>query len=979
MARLLLKEPGPAPGPQKDMRMKKLILPALACLSIWTATAQTPLNETKTKPIAPLAKLSNAQLIEEIKPKAGELVIPYKKYKLPNGLTIIIHEDHSDPVVYVDVTYHVGSAREQQGRSGFAHFFEHMMFQGSKHVGDEMHFKHISEAGGELNGSTNFDRTNYWEVLPSNNLEMALWLEADRMAFLLDSVTQPKFEVQRSTVKNERGQRYDNAPYGLIPEKLGEALYPQGHPYSWTTIGYIEDLNRVDVNDLKRFYMRWYGPNNATLTVSGDVNPVQALLLAEKYFGAIPMGPEVKKQTVAPVKLEATRYISYEDNVKFPLLKMDWPTVPAYSKDEAALEALAYVLSGTKSSPFYIYFTKEQRASQAFVFNSSSELAGRFEISLRGNKDAKLADLEKEARKVLSDWEAKGFSDEELKKFKAETQSNIYNGLTSVRGKGANLAAYQTFTGNPNYLNYDLNRYLKLTKEDLIRVYTTYIKNQPCVILSCVPKGKSDLIAAPDNWKMYDRKIETESAEYTSLKPRITAEKFDWSKKPVPGSRPVVKAPAYWEEKMANGIQLIGSPESEIPKVNILISVSAGHRFENTAKSGTAYLMSDLLNESTQLHTAEQISDMLDKMGSSIDVSAGNNEINFNITTLTTNLAATMKIAEELMMKPKFDTAEFRRVKKELTDMLTNQNSQASPVADKVFNKLLYGNESVLSVPMAGTLATVAGITVDDVKNYYDQKIVPSATKVVVIGAKKEDALKVMTFLGNWKKEGVKSPAQKTNWPAIAKTKIYFVDKKGAAQSEIRVGMPGNPYDATGIYYKTTVTNYELAGNFNSRLNSLLRETKGYTYGLKSAFNGNEYEGNYVIFAGVRSNSTDSSIYFIMDEVKKYADKGITAQELDFTKSGISNSEARKYETPEQKLGFLKRLMDYKLSPDFPARQNEVLESMTVADINKVAKDTYKYNNMIIVVVGDKDTNLEKVKKLGYEVEELSTEGEPVK
>jgi zinc protease len=958
--------------------MKKITLALLACISIHAATAQAPVSKTP-KILDPVAKISKAQLVEEVKAKAGELVIPYKKYKLPNGLTIIIHEDHSDPVVYVDVTYHVGSAREQQGRSGFAHFFEHMMFQGSKHVGDEMHFKSISAAGGELNGSTNFDRTNYWEVIPSNNVEMALWLEADRMAFLLDSVTQPKFEVQRATVKNERGQRYDNAPYGLIPEKIGEALYPQGHPYSWTTIGYIEDLNRVDVNDLKRFYMRWYGPNNATLTISGDVNSTQALMMAEKYFGSIPMGPEVKKQMVESVKLPENRYISYEDNVKFPMLKMDWPTVPAYHKDEAALDALAYILSGSKSSPFYIHFTKEQRASQMFVFNSASELSGRFEISLRGNKDAKLADLEKEARKVLSDWESKGISDDDLKKFKAETQSDYYNGLTSVRGKGSRLAAYQTFTGNANYLNYDLNRYLKLSKEDLIRVYNTYIKNQPCLVLSCVPKGKSDLIAAPDNWKMYERKIETESTEYTSLKPRVTEEKFDWSKRPAAQSRPVVKAPAYWEEKMANGVQLIGSPESEIPKVNILISISAGHRYEDAAKSGTAYIMADLLNESTQLHTAEQISDMLDKMGSSIDVSAGNNEVSFNITTLTSNLAATMKIAEELMMKPKFDTAEFRRVKKELVDMLTNQNSQAGPVADKVFNKLLYGNGHVLSVPMTGTLATVAGITIDDVKDYYNKRILPAAAKVVVIGAPKDAALKELAFLRNWKKEGTKSTIPPTVWPSIAKTKIYFVDKKGAAQSEIRVGMPANPYDATGIYYKTTVANYELGGNFNSRLNSLLRETKGYTYGLKSSFNGNEFEGNYVIFAGVRSNSTDSSIYFIMDEVKKYTDKGITAEELDFTKNGISNSEARNYETPFQKLAFLKRLMDYKLSPDFPAKQNAVLESMTVADINKVAKDAYKYNNMIIVVVGDKDTNLEKVKKLGYEVEELSTEGEGVK
>ncbi|HEY1040550.1 MAG TPA: pitrilysin family protein [Bacteroidia bacterium] len=965
------------------MNLKKNVLTlGLAFVVIPFAHAQQPSKlPTKVKEESkPIKKsLSTAKLVEEVKAQPGKLVIPYKKYKLENGLTVIIHEDHSDPVVYTDVTYHVGSAREQQGRSGFAHFFEHMMFQGSKHVGDEMHFKYISEAGGDLNGTTNLDRTNYFETVPSNNFEMTLWLEADRMGFLLDSVTQPKFEVQRATVKNERGQRYDNAPYGVVPEKIGEALYPQGHPYSWTTIGYIEDLNRVDVNDLKRFYMRWYGPNNATLTIAGDIKTEEALKKVEKYFSGIPVGPEVKAQTVAPVKLDANRYISYEDNVKFPMIKMVWPTVPAYSKDEAALDALGSILYSGKTTPFYINFVKNQKASSVSVYNSSSELAGKFEVTIRGNKDAKLADLEKEVRQLLADWEAKGFSDDELKKFKAETQSDYYNALTSVRGKGARLAAYNTFTGNPNYLDYDLNRYLKLTKADIIAAYNKYIKGQNAVILSCVPKGKSDLIAAPDNWKMYTRTIEKESAEYSGLTPRNTAETFDWSKKPEGKSRPVVKAPAFWEEKMTNGIQVMGSSDSEVPKVNILLSIAAGHRYETAAKSGTAYLMADLLNESTQLHSAEEISDILAKMGSEISVSASSSEININVNCLKANTGATLKILEEILLKPKFDSEEFARVKKELQDQIALQNTQAAPIADKVFNKLVYSEKHILSNPTTGTAATVESITLDDVKNYYAKHIAPSVTKVIIVGdAKKEEILKQLTFLSTWKKDAPVLTAQPA-LPSTGKTKIYFVDKKGAAQSEIRIGAAGMPYDATGAFYKTTIANYPFCGNFNSRLNTLLREVKGYTYGVKARFAGNEFEGNYLISAGVRSNSTDSSLMFTLEELKKYVDGGVTSQELDFAKSGITNSEALKYETPYQKIFFLKQLMDYKLSPDFTAKQNEILNSMTKEELNQVAKNNLNYNNMIIVVVGDKETNLEKVKKLGYEVQELTTDGEVVR
>jgi len=287
------------------MKIKSLFSGMLFLTSVVSSVAQTPATSSK--------------LIEKVSKKPGEVSIPYEKWQLPNGLTIVIHEDHSDPIVYTDVTYHVGSNREQVGRSGFAHFFEHMMFQGSDHVADEEHFKTVAEAGGTLNGSTNFDRTNYFETAPSNYLERMLWLEADRMGFLLDAVTQQKFEVQRATVKNERGQRYDNAPYGLVFEKTLEALYPYGHPYSWSTIGYLEDLNRVDVGDLKRFFMRWYGPNNATLTVAGDVKPADVVKLAEKYFGPIPRGPEVKNLVKTGSDIKTDRYISYEDNIKFPL------------------------------------------------------------------------------------------------------------------------------------------------------------------------------------------------------------------------------------------------------------------------------------------------------------------------------------------------------------------------------------------------------------------------------------------------------------------------------------------------------------------------------------------------------------------------------------------------------------------------------------------------------------------------------------
>ena len=320
-----------------------------------------------SSPSTDTAVADGINLLEIVEQKSDQLVIPYKKFQLENGLTVILHEDKSDPLVHVDVTYHVGSGREEIGKSGFAHFFEHMMFQGSENVADEQHFKIISEAGGTLNGTTNSDRTNYFETAPSNQLEKMLWLEADRMGFLLDAVTQKKFEVQRETVKNERGQRVDNRPYGRLGERVAEAMYPEGHPYSWPVIGYMEDLNRANVNDVKKFFLRWYGPNNATLTIGGDIDEEQTLAWVKKYFGSIPRGPEVKDPTPVEVTLDKDRYISLEDNVSLPLLYMAYPTVYARHEDEAPLDVLASILGQGRTSLLYKNLDKEGIAVQSRV------------------------------------------------------------------------------------------------------------------------------------------------------------------------------------------------------------------------------------------------------------------------------------------------------------------------------------------------------------------------------------------------------------------------------------------------------------------------------------------------------------------------------------------------------------------------------------------------------------------------------------
>lgn len=920
------------------------------------------------------------KLIEKVAKQPGVVMIPYEKWQLSNGMTIVIHEDHSDPIVYVDVTYHVGSNREQVGRSGFAHFFEHMMFQGSDHVADEEHFKTVSEAGGTLNGSTNFDRTNYFETAPSNYLERMLWLEADRMGFLLDAVTTTKFENQRETVKNERGQNYDNRPYGLVFEKTLEALFPYGHPYSWSTIGYIEDLNRVDVNDLKRFFMRWYGPNNATLTVAGDVNPAEVVKLADKYFGSIPRGPEVKDLPKMGSDIKTDRYISYEDNIRFPMLSITYPSVHHYHADEAAIEALGSILSEDKNSLFYQNFVKKQVAYDASASNFSSEVAGMFFIQVRALPGKTLSFMDSLVRATFAEFEKRGVTDDDMKKFKANYEAQTVKSLSSVQGKGSQLAAYQTFTGNPNQIQADWKRYMALTKEDVMKAYTTYIKGKPAVYLSVVPKGKTNLVAKPNNFEAPKRNPEDgkESAEYKNLSYTKPKDNFDRSKKPAAGASPVVKVPDYWTENFGNGMKVIGMKNDEIPTVNLTLSLESGHRADVLDKAGLAYLTTALMEEGTKAHSAEQISDMLNELGSSVSFNTGDEEITISISSLTKNMDATLKIANEMLFQPKFSEEDFKRLKEEQLQTISNQATQPTVIANNVYRKLLYGKGHILSTPVIGTKESVNSITLQDVQNFYSTYFSPSAGKLVIVGdVNKESVMPKLDFLKNWTAKDVKLYNQPTT-PAIDKTRIYFINKDNAAQSEIRIGYLAMPYDATGEYFKTSLANFVLGGAFNSRININLRETKGWTYGARSSYSGTKHAGPFTANGGIRANATDSAVVEFMKEIRMFADKGIQPDEVTFMKNSIGQQDALKYETAGQKAGFIKRILDYNLTKDYVDKQQAIIKNITQQEINALAKKHLPYNNMVIVVVGDRAKYLEKVKALGYEVIELDADGNQI-
>lgn len=923
--------------------------------------------------------LAQAKLVEKVTKKGSELVIPYEKYVLPNGLTLIIHEDHSDPVVHVDVTYHVGSAREEIGKSGFAHFFEHMLFQGSDNVADEQHFKIVSEAGGTLNGSTNRDRTNYYETVPSNQLEKMLWLEADRMGFFLDAVTQKKFEVQRSTVKNERGQRYDNVPYGLTFEKIGQNLYPYGHPYSWTTIGYVEDLNRVNVGDLKNFFLRWYGPNNAALTVGGDVKPAEVLKLVEKYFGSIPRGPEVAPVQVPSVNLTSTRYISYVDNyAKLPLLAITYPTVKDYHPDKAALQCLAQVLGQGRNSVLFQQLTKKQLALQASANSSLSELAGEFSFQFIPSPGKTLADMERLFRASLDTFEARGVTDEDIAKFKGAIESQLINGLQSVAGKVSQLAQFQYLTGNPNKIADNLKMYTSLTKEDVMGAYNKYIKGKNAVVMSVVPKGLEEVVAAKDNYTIDTTGYNRPNYGYEGLKYVKGKDAFDRKKMPGNGPSPVVTVPKFWRKDLANGARVIGAQNTEIPTVNISITIPGGHlaSANDLSKAGLASFFTSMMGEDTKNYTAEQFGIELQKLGSAINVNSSTDGVVFSVQSLKKNIDPTLALLQERMFNPKFTEPSYNRLKNQRIQAFKQQKAQPAAVADAVFAKLNYGPNHILGIDEEGTEETINKITLQDIQNYYNNYMTSVDAKVVVVGdITQGEVLPKLAFLDKLPRKKIVL-AKVNATPAVDKTKVFLVDVPKGAQTEFRVGYTTPlKYDATGDYYKANLANYVLGGDFNSRLNLNLREDKGWTYGARSGFSADEYSGTFEFSSGIRADATDSALIEVMKELKNYTTAGITDDELKFMKAAIGQRDALRYETGAQKAQFIGRILDYNLPANYVEQQNKILKAMTKAEINKVTQKYVQPDKMNILLVGDKAKIIEGVKKLGYEIIEVDADG----
>ncbi|WP_445428340.1 M16 family metallopeptidase [Alishewanella sp. HL-SH05] len=937
------------------MKLSTLSLALLVALGVAGCT-----NTTSVKSLP-----EGVTLVAEGQQQAGELNLPYKKYQLANGLTVIVHEDQSDPLVHVDVTYHVGSAREELGKSGFAHFFEHMMFQGSENVGPEMHFKYVTEAGGTLNGTTNSDRTNYFQTVPVNQLEKMLWLESDRMGYFLDAVTQEKFDIQLSTVKNERGQRVDNQPYGRYWEQLSQALYPYGHPYSWPVIGHMDDLNRANMPALKDFFLRWYGPNNATLTIGGAVKAEDVLPLVQKYFATIPAGPAVEKMAKAPAVLTADRYISMEDNVHLPLLSMTFPTVYAGHPDEPALNILGDILGSGNNSLLYQSLVRPQIAVQAGAGHRCQELACTFNLTALPHPASgkNLAELEQLLRQNLQQVAERGVKPEDLARAKARVEARSIFGLQSVAGKVSQLAYNETFYGDPDRIATLLAAYAEVTAEDVMRVYQQYVQNKPAVISSVVPRGKADMIAAPDNFtpRTFDP---AEATASESLPTRVASHTFDRTAVPKAGANPAITLPATWTSELANGIKVLASISEETPTTSLLLRIPAGSYANSVEQAGVASMMASLLNESTKNYSTEQMSMALELLGSSVSISADDRDLNVFVSSLTSNLPQTLQLVQEKLLNPAFSAEDFNRLKQQRLQSLAQAQKNASYLAERAVSQLMFG-DTIAGQPSMGNEQTLATMTLEQINSFYQTFVKPAGAQLVAVSDLPQAEL--LPLLANMAPQWQgKAPELNLALPApkVQTGAIYLVHKDQSPQSEIRIVRRAMPRDLTGEFYQAGLMNFTLGGNFNSRINLNLREDKGYTYGARSGFGGDKQVGMFSASAAVRADVTRESIEEFLKELNNYQQKGITAEELAFMRSAVNQSEALRYETPNAKLGFMAQMLEFNVGAEFTQQRNQILQQSTQAQLNALASRYLSPEEMVIVVVGEAEKLKPELEKL---------------
>jgi len=895
--------------------------------------------------------------------------VKMKEYSLKNGLRVVLQPDNSTPVVSVNVWYHVGSKNEVAGKTGFAHLFEHMMFQGSQNYSGG-YLGAMSEVGAQVNGTTNEDRTYYYEVVPSNFLERTLYLEADRMGNLLAAMSQEKLDNQRDVVKNERRQRVDNQPYGTSFEKIGELMYPVGHPYHHSVIGSMADLSAASLGDVSSFFREYYAPNNAILVLSGQFDEKQAKDWIEKYFGVITKGDKIDRPDPAQPKLDKEIRDTIEDNVPLPRLSMVWHSVRQYDPDEAPLDMLASILSsgrGSRLQSNLIY--KNEIAQNVFASNGTNEIAGLFEIVATAKPGKTLDENEKEINVEIERIKKQAPSADEMARALNVRESSSIFALQTVLGKGSRIASYEGFLNKPDYFQADIDRYRKVTPADVQRVANKYLTGNRLVLSVVKRTGAPPKRDAAANKPTSTKEKKIDEATLAEQKAKL----------PKPGPDPKFSLPAIEKTKLSNGLDVWIVRQAELPIVSMNLVLKSSGTMDPEGKSGAASFTAGMLNQGTRTRSADEIANQLQSIGASVNANSDWDSTEVSMQTLARNLDQALDIYSDVILNPTFPNAEFETAKRRTLVGLLQRKSNPTAVAGVVFSKVLYGDQAYAR-QLSGDETSVKGLTRDDLEAFYKATYKPNGSVLIVAGDVDGKTLKpkLEKAFGGWKSGDVKTVTV-DQFKMEAAPGIYFVDKPGAAQSSVSIGQVGvarsNP-----DYYAIQVMNSILGGGGSARLFMNLREDKGYTYGAYSRFSYRKGAGPFAASAEIQTGSTKESIIEFMKELNGI--RGgipVTAEELESNKQNMIRRFPAGFETVGQISGQLSNLFVYGLPDTYFNNFITNVNAVTLKDVDRVAKKYLDPSKMAIVIVGDRKVVEPTLKDLGYSVTILDAEGDPVK
>ncbi len=899
--------------------------------------------------ISLLAPLAPAQEIQ--------VNIPYQKFVLKNGLTLIVHEDRKAPIVSVNVWYHVGSKNEKRGKTGFAHLFEHLMFNGTEHF-DTDYFKALEKIGAtDLNGTTNSDRTNYFQNVPTPALDTALWMESERMGHLLGVINQGKLDEQRGVVQNEKRQG-ENQPYGLVYQTVTENTYPAGHPYSWTVIGSMEDLNAAALDDVKEWFRSYYGPNNAVISIAGDIDAKTAKEKVEHYFGAIPPGPPVIKHDVWIAKMQASKRMTMQDRVPQAMIMKVWNIPQVYSRDGELLTLAAAILGQGRTSRLYKRLVlKDQTATSASAYASLREVGGQFTMQAMVRPGADVNAVEKAMDEELAAFLAAPPQANELKAVQTRQVAGWVRRVERIGGFGGKsdvLATGEVYGGDPEAYKKTLALYQAATPAEIQAVSKQWLSDG-VFVLQVLPFPKLDVISKTD---------------------------ADRSKLPEPGPIPTAKFPAIQRAALSNGLKLMFVERHEIPVVNFQLIFDAGYAADQFALPGTASMAAGALTEGTKTRTLLQISEQSDLLGASVGGYSSLDSTTVSLSALKTNLDPSLDLFADVVLNPAFPESEIARRKKQALASIRQEREQPFSMALRVMPRLVYGKDHAYGNPLtgSGTEESMNKMTRADLEKFHQTWFKPNNGTLVVVGdtTLAEIQPKLEKLFAAWKpgdvpKKNLVQVAQKDS------SRVYIVDKPGAIQSIIfagHVGPPRNNPEEIPLEVMNTI----LGGKFTSRINMNLREDKHWSYGAGSIFFDAKGQGPFITYAPVQTDKTKESMVEILKEVKGIVrDKPVTDEELSVTRDNMVLKLPGQRETMGAIGGNLSEMSTYGLPADYFDTYPAKVRAVTKQDVSTAAEKVLRPDKMIWVIVGDKTKIEAGIKELNFgPLEYLDADGNPV-